>query len=78
MDMLKKYWARAFKANDGKSLAMAIIFYIVADFVCGLIIGLLGALPLVGFLFNIVGWLAGIYFFVGIILAILNFLKVLK
>lgn len=78
MDMLKKYWPRAFKANDGKSLAMAIIFYIVADIVCGLIIGLLGALPLVGFLFKIVGSLVGIYFFVGIILAILNFLKVLK
>lgn len=78
MDMMKKYWARAFTANDGKSLAKTLIFYIVADFICGLIIGLLGKLPLVGFLFSLLGSLVGIYFFVGIILAILNFLKVLK
>lgn len=78
MELLKKYWARAFQANDGKSLVMTLLFYIVADIVCGLIIGLLGKLPLVGFLFGLVGSLVGIYFFVGFVLAILNFLKVLK
>ena len=78
MDMLKKYWPHAFKADSVKSLVVTILIYIVADFLCGLVIGLLGKLPLIGFLFSIVGWLLGIYFFVGIVFAVLSFLKILK
>jgi len=78
MDTLKKFWPRAFKANDVGALIVTIIIYIVADVICGFVIGLLGALPLIGFLFSLVGSLIGIYFFVGIVLAVLNFLKVLK
>ncbi len=78
MDMLKKYWPHAFKADSVKSLVVTILIYIVADFLCGLVISLLGKLPLIGFLFSIVGWLLGIYFFVGIVFAVLSFLKILK
>ena len=78
MDTIKKIWSRAFTANDVKSLIIAILIYIVADIVCGAVIGLLGGIPLIGILFRLVGWVAGIYFFVGIVLSVLNFLKVLK
>ena len=78
MDTLKKFFPHAFKATDVKALVIAIIIYIVIGFVGGLIIGLLSAIPLIGWLFSIVGALLEIYTLAGIILAILVFAKVLK
>ena len=78
MDIIKKLWPWALKAADVKSLVITIVVCIVADFVCGLVIGLLSAIPLIGVLFSIVGWVVGVYFLVGIVLAVLNFLGVLK
>lgn len=78
MDKLKKYFPYSFKASSVKDLIVTIVVYLIADLVCGFVIGLLGKLPLIGWLFGIVGWLAGIYFFVGIVIAVLNFLGVFK
>lgn len=78
MDLLKKYFPWSFKANDVKALVIAIIIYIVIGFVGGLIIGLLGAIPFIGWLFSIVGGLLDLYTLIGIILAVLVFAKVLK
>ena len=78
MDMIKKLWPWALKAKDVKSLVITIVICIVADFVCGLVLGLLGAIPLIGIIFKLVGWVVGIYFLVAIVLAVLNFLGVLK
>lgn len=78
MDTIKKLFPYSFKANSVKDLIVTIVVYLIADLVCGLVIRLLGGLPLIGWLFGIVGWVAGIYFFVGIVLAVLNFLGVLK
>ena len=42
------------------------------------IIGILGHLPLIGWIAGIIGGLLGLYFTVSIVLAVLDFLKVLK
>ena len=78
MDTIKKLWPQAFRASDVKSLVIAIVIYIVANFVLGIVFGLLDGIPLIGFVFSILGWIVGIYCFVGIVLAVLSFLKVLK
>lgn len=78
MATIKKLFPLSFKTANIKELLITLLIYIVADFVCGLVIGLLGHLPLIGILFGLIGWIAGIYFFVGIIIAILNFLGVFK
>lgn len=78
MDMLKKYFPRSFKGSSLKDLIVTVIVYLIADVICGFAIGMLGKLPLLGWLFTIAGSLLGIYFFVGIVLAVLNFLGVLK
>lgn len=78
MDTLKKFFPHAFKAVDVKALVIAIIIYIVIGFVGGLIIGLLSAIPFIGWLFSIVGALLDLYTLIGIVLAILVFAKVLK
>lgn len=79
MDTLKKLFPLSFKAKkDIGALIVNIIIHIVADVVAGLIIGLLSGLPLIGWLFGIVGGLIGVYFTVGVVLSILDYLKILK
>ena len=56
MDMVKKYFPQAFKANDVKSLIIALLIYAVIAFVGGLVIGLLGIIPIIGFIAGVLGW----------------------
>lgn len=78
MDYFKKIWALSFKAQDVKNLVIAIVIYVVANIVIGWLLGLLGVIPFVGFVFDVIGSLVGLYCAFGIILAVLAFLKVLK
>ena len=78
MDMLKRFFPQAMQAHDVKGLIIAILIYAVVNFVGGLVLGLLDAIPLVGFVFGVLGWALGIYCAVGIIVAILVFLKIVK
>lgn len=78
MDLLRKFFPYSFRANDVAGLIVTILVYIVADVVCGFAIGLLSGLPLIGIVIGLVGSLLGIYFFAGIVIAVLHFLKVLK
>lgn len=78
MDTLKKIFPHAFKPTDVASLVITILLYIVFDVVAGAIIGLLSGLPIIGFLFSIVGSLVGIYATAGIVIAILVYCKVIK
>ena len=78
MDMVKKYFPQAFKANDVKSLIIALLIYAVLAVVGGFVIGLLGIIPSIGFIAGILGWLLEIYCTIGVILAILVFLKIVK
>ena len=72
MDILKKLFPLSFKKKDGiVGLIVNILIHVLADAVAGLIIWLL---PVLGFL----GGLIGLYFTVGIVLSILDYLKVLK
>lgn len=78
MDSVKKFFPQAMQAQDVKGLVIAILIYAVVNFVGGLVLGLLKVIPLVGFVFGVLGWALSIYCAVGIIAAILIFLKVLN
>ncbi len=78
MATVKKYFPHAFKANDIKSLVIALVIYAVIAFVGGLILGILGAIPVIGFIAKVIGWVLELYCTAGIILAILAFLKIVK
>lgn len=54
------------------------IVYVLVDVVCGAVIGLLVNIPQIGIIFSILGAVIGLYALVGIVLAILVFLKVVK
>lgn len=76
MSALKKYFPHAFKANDIMALIIALVIYAVIGAVGGLILGFLAILPILGIIFSIIGWLVEVYVFVGIVLSILVFLKI--
>ena len=78
MDMIKKLFPHAMQAKDVKGLIIAILIYAVVHLVGGLVIGLLDNIPLVGFVFGVLGWVLSIYCAVGIILAILVFFNIIK
>lgn len=78
MDKVKKFFPLSGRGTDVKTLIISIVIYVVIAFVCGLILGLLGAFPLIGWLFRIIGWIIDLYCLVGIVLTVLNFLGVLK
>ena len=78
MDALKKYFPLSFGVNTLKDLIIKILIFIVVDAICGVVIGLLAKIPVLGIIFGIVGSLVGLYFLVAIVLAILCFLKIVK
>ena len=78
LNSIKPYFPQAFKAKDLKSFAIALVIYAVVAVVLGFILGLLGGIPVIGFIANIVGWLVKLYCTAGVILAILVFLQVVK
>ncbi len=63
------------KKGDVKSLVITIVIYVVAAFVFGLILGILGRIPFVGIITGIIGLLAEVYMVFGIVLAIITFVK---
>ena len=78
MDTLKKFFPHAFKATELTAFIITLIVYVLIDVVCGFVIGLLAALPIIGIIFSLLGSLVGLYALVGIVLSILVFVKVLK
>ncbi len=78
MDLIKKFFPQAMQAHDVKGLIIAILIYAVVNFLGGIVLGLLNGIPLVGFVFGVIGWALGIYCAVGIIVALLVFFKVVK
>ncbi len=63
------------RRGDGVSLLIAIAIYIVVPAVLGVVSRILWWIPVIGWALGIVSTLVGLYCLVGIILAILKFLK---
>ena len=78
MDMIKKYFPLAFKATDLQAFIIVLVTYVLVDLFCGLVIGLLAKIAIIGVLFGIVGWVVGLYAFAGVILSVLFFIKVIE
>ncbi len=78
MDILKKYLPHAFKAKETNDFIVALIIYAVIAIVGGAVIGLLSMLPIIGFVFGLIGAVVDLYALVGVVLSILVFVKVIK
>jgi len=78
MELVISIFPLSFLGRTLKNLIISILIYIGIYVVCSLVLGLLFFIPLLGWLRSIVGWVVNIYCTVGIVIAILNFLKVFK
>ena len=84
METLKKFFPYSFKAKkDIGDLIVNIIVYLVVGFIAGALIGFVapiftGILGIIGWAIGIIGGLIDFYVLVGIILSVLDYLKVLK
>lgn len=79
MDMLKKIFPLSFSFADTLvNLVVGIVIYLVVPAVASVILGLLAKIPLLGILFAVVNWVIGIYAFVGLVLLVLVYLKLVK
>ena len=83
MEILKKFFPYSFKAKkDVAALIVNIIVYLVAELIAGAIIGLvstiLGGIAILAWALGVVGGLVGLYALIGIVLSILDYLKVIK
>lgn len=80
MNALKNLFPLSFGMKDVGKLIISILIYLVAGAVIGWVLSLLANLPLVGWLLGLItglaGTIIGLYLLAGIILAILNFLKI--
>lgn len=78
METLKKIFPLSFREATTNNLVVSIIIYVVVSFVVGLIMGLLDWIPLIGWIFSIVSSIVGLYCFIGIVLVVLYFVKIIK
>ena len=78
MALLKSLFPFSFGCTGNVvKLIISILIYIVIGVIGGIIIGFLAGIAYVGWLFAIIGGLLDLYCVIGIILAILNFLKII-
>lgn len=78
MDMLKKFFPFSFKSQGLVNFIITLIVYLVIEAVLGWAIAVLAKIPVVGIICGLLGSLLGIYVLIGVVLAILNFLKIVK
>ena len=78
MDILKKVFPYSFGVKGLGNLIVKVLVYIVVGAIAGFAIGLLAAMPIIGMLVSLICGLIDLYVVVGIVLAVLDFLKVLK
>ncbi len=78
MDILKKLFPFSFGSKDVASLVIKIIIYLVVGAVFGFVIGILARIPIVNLLTGLVGALVEIYILAGIVITILDYMKITK
>ena len=76
--MLQKIFPTSFRATDFTGLIIALLIFIIAPTVLGWIYSLLKGVFLIGWVLGVIAGLAGLYCFIGIIVALLVFFKVVK
>ena len=78
MDMLKKVFPFSFGIKDLTDLIVKLILMVAAGIVISWVVGVVALIPVVGIIAGLVGGLAGLYVLASIVLAVLDYLKILK
>ena len=79
MNLLKALFPFSLSQKNGTAaLAVSLIAHILVGAVIGAVIAVLAKVPLVGFIFGIIGGLIDLYVLIGIVLVLLDYFKVLR
>ena len=79
MNLLKALFPFSLTQKNGTAaLAVSLIAHILVGAVIGAVIAVLAKVPLVGFIFGIIGGLIDLYVLIGIVLVLLDYFKVLR
>ncbi len=78
MDVLKKIFPHAFATKGLGSLIVRIIIYVIIGAIAGVLIGILAKMPIIKIFAGVLGGIVELYVFVGVVISILVFLKILK
>lgn len=78
MDTLKNFFPFSFGAKDVAALVIKMLIYLVAGVVIGFVLSIVNKIPVIGLITGLVGALVEIYILAGIVIAILDYLKILK
>ena len=80
MDILKQVFPFSFKVKEKNvvDLVVSIVIYLMIGLIAGFALSLLRNIPVVNIFVGIIGWACEAYGLVGIILAVLKFLDIVK
>lgn len=78
MEKIKQLFPLSFRGAELKDMIVSILLYIAVAAVAGILLFVIAFIPIVNIVGGIVGAIVDIYIIAGIVLAVLNFLNVLK
>ena len=79
METLRKCFPLSFKEKgDIGGLILNVLIYLAVAIIAGFVIGLFSGIPVLNWIFGLIGALAELYVVTGIVLSVLDYLKVLK
>ena len=79
METIKKYFPLSFKEkSEVRDLILNILVYLAGAIVVGILIGVCSGIPVVNWMFGILGTLAELYIVGGIAFSVLNYFKITK
>lgn len=78
MELLKTFFPVSFGAKDNQSFITLIVLFVIGVVVTGILGWLLGKIPVIGIITNILFGLVGLYLLASLIIGILVFLGVIK
>ena len=79
METIKKFFPYSFKEKkDLSALIVNVLIQFVIGAVAGFLIAVLAKIPILGFIIGLCGGIVDLYVVVGIVLSILDYMKVLK
>lgn len=78
MELLKKIFPLSFDVKDVANLIIRILIYLVAGIVIGFVLKIVSIIPIVNLVVGLVGGVVELYIAAGIVIAVLDFLNILK
>ena len=76
MEVLKRYFPFSFKEkSDLRGLLINVLLYLAAAAIIGVFIGIFSGVPVINWIFGIIGALVEIYVVLGILLSVLDYAK---